>query len=187
MPAPATDREDILEKLCGAFQRWGYDGASLARLSEETGLVKASLYHYFPGGKQEMGNAVLDWLGNRFAQQVVAPLRREIPTRILLSEMGAHLSTFYANGEFSCLLEIFTLGSARELFGPRIQQSMNRLRQELAQVLIRHGLDAAHAVCRAERAMVAIQGALVVSRGIGEKRVFVSTMEMLPEMLLGPA
>ncbi len=54
MPAPLLPREEVLDRLAAAFRRDGYDGASIARLSAATGLGKASLYHYFPGGKQDM-------------------------------------------------------------------------------------------------------------------------------------
>jgi AcrR family transcriptional regulator len=41
----------ILLKL---FRQFGYDGVTLSKISQATGLGKASLYHYFPGGKAEM-------------------------------------------------------------------------------------------------------------------------------------
>ena len=37
----------------------GFEGASMNDLAEATGLKKASLYHRFPGGKQEITEAVL--------------------------------------------------------------------------------------------------------------------------------
>ncbi|MEP1982729.1 MAG: helix-turn-helix domain-containing protein, partial [Maribacter dokdonensis] len=50
---------EILTGLTKVFRSRGYEGASLKELSEATGLKKASLYHRFPNGKQEMADAVL--------------------------------------------------------------------------------------------------------------------------------
>ena len=60
MPAPSISREEVLNRLTKTFRTYGYDGASLAKLSEATGLGPSSLYHYFPGGKEEMAQAVLN-------------------------------------------------------------------------------------------------------------------------------
>ena len=54
MPAPLLSKEEVLARLMATFRSDGYDGASLAELSQRTGLGKSSLYHYFPGGKAEM-------------------------------------------------------------------------------------------------------------------------------------
>ena len=75
MPAAIVPKDEVLDRLAQAFRENGYDGASIARLSEATGLGKASLYHYFKGGKQEMAAAVLGHVGVRFSNMVIAPLR----------------------------------------------------------------------------------------------------------------
>lgn len=73
MPAPLIPREEVLNRLANAFRAGGYQGTSLKDLCEATGLVKASLYHYFPGGKQDMAQAVLDHIGGWFSANVLAP------------------------------------------------------------------------------------------------------------------
>ena len=45
---------EIIESLVKTFRSNGYEGTSLAELAKSTGLKKASLYHRFPDGKQEM-------------------------------------------------------------------------------------------------------------------------------------
>ena len=59
MPASLISKDEVLDRLTKTFRTSGYDGASLARLSESTGIGRSSLYHYFPGGKEEMAQAVL--------------------------------------------------------------------------------------------------------------------------------
>jgi len=63
MPAALMSRDEVVERLVGVFQRCGYDGASLSELSAATGLGRSSLYHHFPGGKEEMARAVIARVG----------------------------------------------------------------------------------------------------------------------------
>ena len=59
MPRLVTERADTLPALAVVFRECGYDGASLALIGQHTRLGKGSLYHFFPGGKEEMADAVL--------------------------------------------------------------------------------------------------------------------------------
>jgi TetR/AcrR family transcriptional regulator, transcriptional repressor of aconitase len=42
-------REEILEGARRAFARYGYEGATVARLEEEIGLSRGAIFNYFPG------------------------------------------------------------------------------------------------------------------------------------------
>ncbi|SRR6266536_5481073 len=46
-------RAEILEGARRAFSRWGYEGATVARLEEETGLSRGAIFHYF-GNKLDL-------------------------------------------------------------------------------------------------------------------------------------
>ena len=81
MPAPLIAKDEVLSRLFGVFRTYGYEGATLARISESTGLGRASLYHYFPGGKDEMAREVLGVAQGWLAQNVVAPLEGPVSAR----------------------------------------------------------------------------------------------------------
>jgi AcrR family transcriptional regulator len=51
-----AERSDTLPTLAEVFREHGYEDASLSLLSQATGLGKGSLYHFFPGGKEEMAS-----------------------------------------------------------------------------------------------------------------------------------
>ena len=53
------ERQDVIPLLAEVFREHGYEGASLALISEATGLGKGSLYNFFPDGKEEMAACVL--------------------------------------------------------------------------------------------------------------------------------
>ncbi|WP_338511507.1 TetR/AcrR family transcriptional regulator [Erwinia aphidicola] len=45
-------REDVLPLVAGVFRELGYDGTSISRITEKTGLGKGSLYHFSPAVKR---------------------------------------------------------------------------------------------------------------------------------------
>ena len=52
----ATDtRERILDSSGELFRRQGYMGTGVKQIIEEAGAPFGSLYHFFPGGKSELG------------------------------------------------------------------------------------------------------------------------------------
>jgi AcrR family transcriptional regulator len=71
---PDQTRQTILEAAFWEMYRNGYQGASVDRILEGTGLTKGALYHHFPN-KLQLGYAVVDevirgWIVERW----VAPL-----------------------------------------------------------------------------------------------------------------
>jgi AcrR family transcriptional regulator len=186
MPAALLPKEEVLERLAAAFRRYGYDGASIARLSAATGLGKASLYHYFKGGKQEMAEAVMAHVGGRFGELVLEPLRSDAAPPHRLNQMILGLDAFYHRGNASCILDLFGIGSAGELFRPQLKGAIDHFRNAISRTLEQAGLDSAVAVTRAEDAIVAIQGSLVISRATGSRDAFRRVLAELPARLLSP-
>lgn len=100
MARTVAERTDIIPVLAEIFREHGFEGASLSIIGEKTGLGKGSLYHFFPGGKEEMAAAVLHEIDTWFENNVYRPLR-EAQTRARRS-VGcvAQLSTiFILDGE----------------------------------------------------------------------------------------
>ncbi|MDJ0835268.1 MAG: TetR/AcrR family transcriptional regulator [Acidobacteriota bacterium] len=184
MPPPLMQKDEVITKLIATFRRWGYDGATLSRLSEATGLVKASLYHYFPKGKQDMARAVLDTVHLQFQEQVIQPMQQAEASRESLEAFAQNLIDFYMEGNASCLLEVFTLGSAREIFAESVKGSLEKLKDCLADFLEKSGYDPETAAVKARRGVIAVQGALVTHRGLGEDAFFGEAMKDLPDLLM---
>ena len=76
MAKSAPGRADLLPQLAEVFRAHGYEGATLALISEATGLGKGSLYHFFPGGKAQMAAEVLAEIDGWFETNIFAPLRK---------------------------------------------------------------------------------------------------------------
>ncbi len=184
MPAPLLTREELLDRLTAVFREYGYQGASIAVLSKGTGLGKASLYHAFKGGKQEMAEQALDHVAARFESSVLAPLDEAGGARERLTRMLMALDEFYSSGQNSCLFELFSVGSAARLFHERLARAFEGFASRLARVLVDWGLPERLAARSAMEAVVAVQGALVVSRGTADPELFRRLLAGLPDHLL---
>ncbi len=177
------DRGEAVRKLVKVFQHYGYEGATLARISAATELGKASLYHHFPQGKKEMAEAVLEYATQWFQANVLAPLHQEVEPIERLQAMNQSLRHFYDHGQDACLLALFTLGEADNLFHDQVQQALNLWIRDLSQVLIEAGVSSEEAQRRAEEAVMQIQGALVLTRGLNNTALFERTLQTLPVTL----
>jgi AcrR family transcriptional regulator len=184
MPAALQTKSQVVASLLRAFRRNGYDGASLSRLSNETGLRRASLYHHFPGGKEHMAQAVMIAAGRDFEDVVLAPLRGAGTPEQRVSGMAAALSSFYDGGKEACVLALMTVGEGREVLAPEIREGLQGWIDALAAVIVEVGRPEVVARKRAEDAVARVQGALVLARGLGDTTVFERTVEDLPRELL---
>lgn len=84
MPAPRKHREAILASAVKLFRQRGYAATGLAEILKDSGAPKGSLYHYFSGGKTEIGAQAVAQAGAKVAGtlQELAEHERD-PGRIL--------------------------------------------------------------------------------------------------------
>lgn len=184
MPARLLPRSEVVDRLATVFRRHGYDGATLSLMSEATGLGKASLYHHFPGGKEDMARAVLEAGEASLRAQVIAPLRGEGGPRERLAAMAHALDRRYAGGREPCLFAALSLGSARDTFQDELRRCFRAWSGAIADTLAAAGLPRAEATGRGADAVVRIEGALVLAAGLGNAGLFRGLVKTLPEDLL---
>jgi AcrR family transcriptional regulator len=55
----ATTRERILDTTAELFRRYGYTGTGLKQIVAEAQAPFGSIYHHFPGGKEQLGQEVI--------------------------------------------------------------------------------------------------------------------------------
>ncbi|HEX3316962.1 MAG TPA: TetR/AcrR family transcriptional regulator [Solirubrobacteraceae bacterium] len=67
---PTKDR--IVTASAELFRRGGYTGTGLKRIAAEAQAPFGSIYHFFPGGKEELGAETVRWSGARFGDLVPA-------------------------------------------------------------------------------------------------------------------
>lgn len=183
MPRSGSERADIIPRLAEVFRQHGYEGASLALISAATGLGKGSLYHFFPGGKEDMANAVLAHIADWFERHLYAPLRTDTDARAAIHAMFQAVDAYFRSGQRICIVGAFALGDARDLFAVVIETYFVAWRQALADALRRAGKTNRGAEELAEFVVIGIQGALVGARAFHDAALFGRTLRRLERQL----
>lgn len=177
-------KEEVITKLVPVFRHYGYEGATVSRLSEVTGLKKASLYHYFQGGKEQMAQAVLEYIGDWFEDNIFPPLQSNKPPYDRIVAMTEGVDKFYDGGKTPCVLAVMSLGEADNLFHQQLEKSLKKWLDELAKVVEETGVEKEEARLRAEHVMMLIQGALVLVRVTNDTQPFQRAIAKIPQILL---
>jgi AcrR family transcriptional regulator len=170
-PVATPTRERILFATAELFRRQGYNGTGLKQVVAEAEAPFGSLYHHFPGGKQELGEEVILKAGAFFQALVVAVYDEEATTdaavRAIFSGAGETLEA--TDYEDACPIATVAL---------EVASTDDRLRQATAAVFERWteaiterlgdrqkglaiiaALEGAFVLCRASRSTEAMHAA----------------------------
>lgn len=171
-PQKVLDKE-IIDGLTQVFRTKGYEGASLKELAEVTGLKKASLYHRFPNGKEEMASAVLS-NSVKWGEEVLfeALANEEDTPKKRLKQGLAHIRSIYKGGEESCVFRAMSMQTGLELFETQLHDGMGKWVKAFKDLGLAFGLTAKTAADFAEQTLIDIQGSLVVTKCMGDTSIF---------------
>ncbi|MXN63382.1 TetR family transcriptional regulator [Stappia sp. GBMRC 2046] len=173
-----AERADVIPALGEIFRRCGYEGASIARITRETGLGKGSLYNFFPGGKEEMAEAVLANIHQWFEENIYRPLETEAPDDAL-KQMFSGVSSYFRSGERICLVGAFALEETRDRFSSEVTHYFHRWLETLAGCLRRKGYAPSKAKDAASYVIAGIQGAIVLVRATDDAAHFATILKTL--------
>ncbi|MCI0622710.1 MAG: TetR/AcrR family transcriptional regulator [Acidobacteria bacterium] len=185
MAYPKLSDEDLICALTDVFRTHGYEGASLSQISKATGLEKASLYHRFPGGKEDMVAAVVNDMNRWFQSQVFTPLARPGKPAQKVRMVTQHLRALYADGSKSCVLDTLSLPRGSLALREAVRMSLRAWIQAFTGIAREVGATGAEARERAEQAIIEIEGSLVLARALGDRRPFHRAIDRLPNLLTG--
>jgi AcrR family transcriptional regulator len=177
MARTVRERADVLPLLTEVFREHGYDGASLALIGRRTGLGKGSLYHFFPGGKEEMARAALTHVSTWFEDEIFWPLESGADAAQAIELMFDAVAAYFHTGRRACLVGVFALDGSRDMFADPIAGYFGRWVKALAGALKRSGCPEAEALANA--VVGDIQGAIVLARALDDTGLFIAAMERL--------
>ncbi len=167
-----TERSEIIEQLGEVFREYGFEGASLSLITERTGLGKGSLYHFFPGGKEQMADEVLAGIETWFEREIFLPLENASDPRQGLAAMLAAVEAYFRSGRHICLVGAFALCNTRDRYATRIDTYFEAWTATIAQALEKLGRRPPFAQSEAEAMLSLVQGALVLARARNDPAIF---------------
>jgi TetR/AcrR family transcriptional regulator, lmrAB and yxaGH operons repressor len=181
-----VSKQIYVPNLLQLFRQFGYEGVTLSKIAQATGLGKASLYHHFPGGKAEMAAAALSEVNQWLETRILPILLGEEPQMPIdkFTAMCIEVNQFFNGGENSCLWAVLVMErSSDDLFHTQIRGAFLRWIEAISLVLIATGLDENLAKQRGEDAIIAIQGALILCHGLRDFGAFDRVLKQLPQQL----
>ena len=168
MGRAARHKQNLVRTAMRLFRRQGYASTGLAQIVAESGAPKGSLYHYFPSGKEALGEAAVAMAGGMIGEMLceLAARHRE-PEAFLrayckvmagwMEESGFHSGCPVA----TTLLETAPQSPAITAAGRR---AVDGWIEVVAGVLARGGMPEREARRRAQLIIAAMEGALILSR-----------------------
>ena len=127
---PVDTRQRIVEAAYACVARWGLAKTTVEDVAREAGISRATVYRAFPGGRDELINAMVAW-----ARRLLRPPLRAVPGRRSLEEvmergiMFAHRSIV----EHEVLQRVMQTEPEKLL--PILTVESNRIRDGIAVVL----------------------------------------------------
>jgi TetR/AcrR family transcriptional repressor of lmrAB and yxaGH operons len=168
MAPAAKHREGLVTAAMMLFRRQGYAATGLAEILAESGAPKGSLYHYFPDGKEAVGEAALRCASERMGAAMKA-LAAENPDPRDFARAYARVaaqgleSSAFRNG---CALATITLEAAPQ--SDRItsasRDAFDGWTRMLARSLRHAGVVPERALVLAEFMISSFEGALILAR-----------------------
>ena len=182
MAAALATKNEIVDRLFTVFRDRGFEGASLTDLSRATGLGKSSLYHYFPEGKAQMAEAVLDRATALIDSEILGAALAPGPLKARVLKIVAAFDRIYAGGRTSCVLGQL----APSKIGAEARQGLRRAFthwiEAIDRLAVESGMTAARARTFAEDWVAHLQGALILQSVSGDLGPFERAMNALLEL-----
>ena len=177
MPRSTLVRKEIVGHLCDVFRSHGYEGTTMAVLSQATGLKKASLYHHFPGGKNEMLETAVLATIVELERRVFRFLDTHDDAAERVTQVLDGFETYTNGGRRSCLLAVIAQSSVADNFRSRIGAQFSAWTSRLSTTLVEYGHDPKRADTLALETLETLYGSLVVGRLLGTFEIFALGLE----------
>jgi AcrR family transcriptional regulator len=184
MSKAVAERSDVIPALGEIFRECGFSGATLSEITDRTGLGKGSLYHFFPQGKFEMADAVLDEIDFWFEENIYAPLRNNKDSNVAIKSMFKEVHRYFDSGNRICLVGAFALDNTRDQFSEKVHSYFKSWIKALSVALKRSGFAQNEAKLVAEDVIGGIQGALVLARSQDDPKIFTRTLRRLQNRIM---
>ncbi|MCU1717764.1 TetR/AcrR family transcriptional regulator [Pseudomonas sp. 5P_3.1_Bac2] len=166
-----STRDKLIHAMADALQRKGLRGVGVSEILELSGLPKGSLYHHFPGGKNQLAVAAIDYISSQL-DKLFAHLfsQHEHPFSALQHWLNGALGQL-ENSQFErgCPLATIALESSASDSEIRaaLARSFAALRQALASQLEQQHYSSAQAHNLAALFVALYEGGLLQARVAG--------------------
>lgn len=144
------------------FREHGIAGTSLADVIAHSGAPRGSIYHHFPGGKNQLAAEATKWAGSVMTRMLTLSDDPVEMVRALFAFWRAELTQ---NVYAGCAIMAAALGQAESDEAYRIAgEVFGAWEHVIADVLVKRGVAAERALGAATVLIAATEGAIVMAR-----------------------
>ena len=163
-----TTRDQIIDTTSDLMESQGYHATGLNQIVAESGAPKGSLYHYFPGGKEEMAAEAIDRTGRQLEERIRANLPPGVAPAEALRDF-AHTIAFHieasgyrAGGPLTAVAMETATNSER--LNRACRDAFERVITAFAERLVTEGTPAERARGLSVFVTAAFEGGIILSR-----------------------
>ncbi|WP_445516867.1 TetR/AcrR family transcriptional regulator [Streptomyces sp. NEAU-174] len=162
-------RERIVRSASRLLQRQGYEGTGIKLIARAAGATLGSVYHFFPGGKEQLAVAAIQHGRQEFTEMLRVGLGREEDSAAqALENCSRHLAESLRKSDWADGCPVTT--TALETLGriPAIEeacvQALGEWQDVIADRLQRAGFDETEADALASTVLSTLEGAETLSQ-----------------------
>ena len=157
-------KQTMIERTAVLLAKKGLQGASFSEILEASGAPRGSLYHHFPGGKDELVLAALE----HAASQALGVLDRLSgkPAREVTEGFLSLWRSVLARSDFSagCAVVAVTVAAESDDLRARAAEILRSWREKLVTLLVTGGIPKKKARALAASLVAACEGAVILAR-----------------------
>lgn len=163
-----TTRDTLVRTAARLFRANGVTGTGILTIVAEAGAPRGSLYHHFPGGKEQLVVEALRYEADRVTRDLGALLQAYPDEHTAITHFADALARSLETSDFRLGCPVSTAALELSADSPDIRQVCAEtyvawqalLRDHLSAV----GHSTAGATARAELVLAALEGALILAR-----------------------
>ncbi len=174
----ADNRERLLQEALQLFRCHGYHGVGVSDILKAAALPKGSLYHHFPGGKDQIAVEVIV----RVTDSALALINHgpAQPTAQRVRRAGGQMQKWMlrtGGGTLALLASFAADGDARPVVRTAVSDAYQRLSACLAGHLKADGMPARLAQERAFLVLALLEGGGLTSQACAAPKLFAAAIE----------
>ncbi len=178
---PTRDR--ILSAAKHLFQRRGYYAVGTAEILTEARAPKGSMYHHFPGGKEQIAIAAVETIRGDMMAMLKQLEASQLSVAETLRQLAKGMARWLKDSNYreGTMLASTTVGSVPNLpnLHAAIKDGFDEWREHLAKRLTQEGWSPAAANNMAQTIIAGIEGAMILARIDQDERVVVKIADAL--------
>ncbi|MEP7239506.1 MAG: TetR/AcrR family transcriptional regulator [Devosia sp.] len=158
-------RQKMIERTVVLLAKKGLQGTSFSQVLEESGAPRGSLYHHFPGGKDELVLAAVGLAGDQ-AMAAIERLQGQPAVEIAEAFIGLwRLVLTRSDFGAGCAVAAVTVAAETPGLRDRAGAVFRRWRNRLGELLETGGVPVGRGATLAASLISACEGAVILARG----------------------